>query len=110
MVIVPKSGWPVFGQTLVNSGHTMSMVKSRPGRGFGKVSSWSADGVSVESIGSALGCGRRRADPYLDRQRGARVPHPRLAATRSGARGMRAVVLLSGGLDSATTLAVARAR
>src|SRR5438552_1397376 len=65
--MVPKSGWPVTGQTLVNSGQTMSMVKSRPGRGFGKVSSWSADGVSGESMSAALGCGRRRVDTYCDR-------------------------------------------
>ena len=37
-VIVPKSGWPVLGQTLVNSGQTISIVKSRQGRGFGNVS------------------------------------------------------------------------
>jgi hypothetical protein len=48
--MVPKSGWPVFGHTLVNSGQTISTVNSRPGRGFGNVSSWSADGVSVCSM------------------------------------------------------------
>jgi hypothetical protein len=56
-VIVPKSGWPVTGQTLVNSGQTISIEYSRPGAGFGNVSSWSADGVAV---GSMHGFDRRR--------------------------------------------------
>jgi hypothetical protein len=35
---VPKSGSPVLGHIDVNSGHSMSMSKSRSGRGFGNVS------------------------------------------------------------------------
>src|SRR3954462_12369703 len=49
-VRTPKSGWPVFGHTLVNSGQTISMVNSRPGRGFGNVSGCSADGVSFGAM------------------------------------------------------------
>src|SRR5215212_1103416 len=37
-VIVAKSGWPVTGQTLVNSGNTNLISYSRPGRGLSNVS------------------------------------------------------------------------
>jgi hypothetical protein len=36
--MAPKSGRPVLGQTEVNSGQSMAISKSRPGRGFGNVS------------------------------------------------------------------------
>ena len=36
--MVPKSGWPVFGHTAVNSGQVWTMVYSRPGWRLGKVS------------------------------------------------------------------------
>src|SRR6185312_6980656 len=49
-VIVAKSGCPVSGQTLVNSGQTISTVNSRPGEGFGNVSSCVLNGVGVESM------------------------------------------------------------
>jgi len=38
MWIVPKSGSPVLGHIEVNSGQSMAISKSRPGRGFGNVS------------------------------------------------------------------------
>src|SRR3982751_2601827 len=38
MTIVPKSGWPVLGQTAVNSGQVISISYSRSGNWFGKVS------------------------------------------------------------------------
>ena len=38
MMMVPKSGSPVFGQTEVNSGLTCVMTYRRPGLGFGNVS------------------------------------------------------------------------
>src|SRR5579883_750706 len=60
--MVPKSGCPVFGQTLVNSGQTISMLNSRPGRGLGNVSSCSTDGVSVGSMSRFSCCGSL----YLD--------------------------------------------
>src|SRR5262244_1033654 len=37
--MVAKSGCPVRGQMQVNSGHSIAISKSRPGRGLGKVSS-----------------------------------------------------------------------
>src|SRR4051795_9645103 len=39
ITIVPKSGWPVLGQTAVNSGQVISISYSRSGNWFGKVSS-----------------------------------------------------------------------
>src|SRR4051812_41606419 len=39
MTIVPKSGWPVLGQTAVNSGQVISISYSRSGNWFGNVSS-----------------------------------------------------------------------
>src|SRR5688572_12536722 len=46
--MAPKSGCPVLGQRLVNSGQTISMVYSRPGLGLGKVSICSAEGMSAK--------------------------------------------------------------
>ncbi len=39
MTIVAKSGWPVLGQTAVNSGQVISISYSRSGNWFGNVSS-----------------------------------------------------------------------
>jgi hypothetical protein len=39
ILISPKSGRPVFGQTEVNSGQLIAISNSRSGRGLGKVSS-----------------------------------------------------------------------
>jgi len=41
-----KSGWPVIGQSDVNSGAEMAISYSRPGRGFGNVSIFGLDIVS----------------------------------------------------------------
>lgn len=38
MRMTPKSGRPVFGHIEVNSGQSIAISNSRPGRGFGKVS------------------------------------------------------------------------
>src|SRR5688572_20319623 len=38
MLMVAKSGWPVTGHTLVNSGNSNSISYSRPGRGFSNAS------------------------------------------------------------------------
>src|SRR5690349_10498362 len=38
MRMVPKSGWPVIGQTQVNSGHSIAISYGRSGFGLGKVS------------------------------------------------------------------------
>ena len=53
-VIVPKSGCPVFGQTLVNSGQTISTVYCRSGNWLANVSSWSAEGVSGKGMFPSL--------------------------------------------------------
>src|SRR4051794_894430 len=50
MTIVPKSGWPVLGQTAVNSGQVISISYSRSGNWFGNVSS--------VAIGRLLGLAR----------------------------------------------------
>ncbi len=47
-MIVPKSGWPVFGQTDVNSGQWCSMIKFRDGLGFSNTSNVSRK--SLESL------------------------------------------------------------
>jgi hypothetical protein len=39
------TGRPLSGQTFANSGQAISIAYSRPGDGFGNVSSWSADRV-----------------------------------------------------------------
>ena len=44
MTIVPKSGWPVLGQTAVNSGQVISISYSRSGNWFGNVST--AEGMA----------------------------------------------------------------
>ena len=49
-VIVPKSGYPVFGHTLVNSGQTISTVYSLSGNWLVNVSSWSEEGISLRAI------------------------------------------------------------
>ena len=45
MMMVPKSGWPVLGQTAVNSGHVISISYSRSGNWFGNVST--REGMSI---------------------------------------------------------------
>src|SRR3954452_1659152 len=81
--MVPKSGWPVLGQTAVNSGQVISISYSRSGNWFGKVSSGGginaapgpdstrADGrwIQGELIGS--GTAPRRPAPF-DLSRNAR--------------------------------------
>src|SRR5260370_30041037 len=49
-MMVPKSGCPVFGHKLVNSGQTISIVYSRPGNWLAKVSSSSAEAESTLDI------------------------------------------------------------
>src|SRR4051812_42090487 len=55
MMIVPKSGWPVLGQTAVNSGQVISISYSRSGNWFGKVSSRLTIGPLLDSVETAAG-------------------------------------------------------
>src|SRR4051794_28178630 len=61
--IVPKSGWPVLGQTAVNSGQVISISYSRSGNWFGNVSSVAIGGSSLDRPGPRLATLRPRRRP-----------------------------------------------
>src|SRR5947208_14596425 len=58
--IVPKSGWPVFGQSAVNSGQEISISYSRSGNSLGKVSS---GGIGRLQAAACLGPERAPSRP-----------------------------------------------
>src|SRR5215468_8319212 len=68
MTIVPKSGWPVFGQTAVNSGQVISISYSRSGNWFGKVSGVGIGRLLVRRRGGRMrGLGGPRSPIRPDR-------------------------------------------
>src|SRR5262249_40135639 len=62
-----KSGWPVLGQTQVNSGHSKRISYSRPGRGLGKVSSDLLGRVGIRAVSPPAARGVNRAAGLLER-------------------------------------------
>src|SRR3982750_1674181 len=80
MTIVPKSGWPVLGQTAVNSGQVISISYSRSGNWFGKVSSRLAIGdlLGIGPVETATG-GHPPGPPRVPENQPPRLrPSPRL--------------------------------
>src|SRR4051812_32234244 len=68
MTIVPKSGWPVMGQTAVNSGQVISISYSRLGNWFGNVCSRRALALAIGHLLDSVRFGRlpvRRIGPGL---------------------------------------------
>ena len=109
-MIVPKSGWPVFGQTDVNSGRRFRSDNRGRETGFQTFRAACESRTSGRSFRRAVHCG-------MMERGGERWPRIVLARLANACRefmlqntsSVRAVVLLSGGLDSATTAAIARA-